>query len=264
MGWRNAKKKAMWSRFCLTMWLVAISAATLCGWAAAQEGEAAPEGVSSAAEVDSVPDFDEAPSPEVDLPVSSGAAQNEEIEPAEVPDYFERFLPKAEADQEATGEPDDAGGRDRIVWRDAWRAFAVLMVLCGVIILGGYLARRYGRRSPLLAGHSLGRVLGTVHLNPKAALHFVETGGRVLVVGLSQGHMALIADLDPESLEAPRAAAGEAEAAPSRPAQSFLELLQAKTAEPAAKEADEDLASLRGDIQRLQHYLQESLREPLE
>jgi flagellar biogenesis protein FliO len=141
------------------------------------------------------------------------------------------------------------------------RTLSWLLVLCGVIVLGGYLLRRYGKGTPLLAGQHYGQVLAKVYLGPRAALHYVRSGGRVLVIGLTQNQMSLITEFDAEAFEDAQASAPSAESAGP---ESFLDALRAASKPPTAKAAvpeDDELTSLRGDVQRLQRYLQDNIRE---
>lgn len=144
------------------------------------------------------------------------------------------------------------------------RTLSWLMVLCGIIVLGGYVLRRYGKNTPILAGRHYGAVLAKVYLSPRASLHYVKSGGRVLVIGLTQNNMSLIAEFDADAFESAEATAPETEIGVR---ESFLDALRAAGKPPASKSAiaeDDELATLRGDVQRLQRYLQDNLRESAE
>lgn len=141
------------------------------------------------------------------------------------------------------------------------RTFLWLCVLCALIILAGYLLKRFGQRTPLLAGQRLGVVLGRVHLDPKAAIHYVRTGGRVLLLGVTPQQVTLLTEFDASAFEEVQ----EMEPAPdprlrtNEPA-GFLAQLQANHAKLQAP--DDELVTLRSDIQRLQQSLQEKMRDP--
>ena len=147
-----------------------------------------------------------------------------------------------------------------------WEAVAVLFFLCGVIILLGYAVRRFGRRTPFLAGADLGSVLGRVYLGPRASLHYVKSGGRILVIGVTQNNVQLITEFDESefgsAVEDVRVSSSEATVG-----SSFLQELQtrvqgAKSVPPSLQDTDDSIASLRGELQRLQQHLGKSLREP--
>lgn len=168
----------------------------------------------------------------------------------------------ASAQAEATGNPDigsaDAGAGDGTL-QLALRSTAALAGICGAIIFLGWAARRFGSRTPLLAGTTLAQVLGRTYLEPKAALHFVKTGGRVLVVGVTPNAISLITEFDADQFEsAPSVSELPRAAAPADFLSRLKEQHQAATQAPAP--ADEDLNALRGDIQRLKEFLQESRR----
>lgn len=135
-----------------------------------------------------------------------------------------------------------------------------LFVVCGLILLLAAGLRRFGKNNPMLAGPRLGSILGRIHLSPKASLYYVRTGGKILVIGLTPNGLTPVAELDALTFDAEQ----ESQNAPNEPpAAGFLEQLRAsvKQEAPAPKAADDDLAKLRTDLQRLQIYLQESARD---
>ncbi len=143
------------------------------------------------------------------------------------------------------------------------RAFAAMCLVLALIVLAGYAARRFAGKSPLLAGNQLGQVLGRIHLAKGASLQFVRTGGRVLVVGLTNANISLVAEFDESAFDGFRAAGDETE--PAGAADEFLNQLRASSASidfEGVTADDDEIASLRGDIQRLQQYLQEETRHP--
>ncbi len=162
-----------------------------------------------------------------------------------------------------------AGARVPDGGRILLQGFFALCVVIALILLVYYVARRWGKKVPLLAGATLGTVLGRVHLERGSTLHFVRTGGRVLVVGVSGNAVSLVSEFDAaafERLEAVREE--EPEPAPPFNPDSFLAQLQASSQAmgPAlemeeAQVDDDEIAALRGDIQRLQRYLREEARE---
>ena len=139
-----------------------------------------------------------------------------------------------------------------------------LCVVVGLILLIGVLARKYAGRTPLLMGQQLGRVVGRVGLGPRAAIHYVHTGGRILVIGVTQNSVTPVAEFEEEAFEG--ILAGDAQPAAGRPApENFLQALNAATGkskpEPSAAASDDELDQLRSDLQRLRHYLREGGRD---
>jgi len=154
-----------------------------------------------------------------------------------------------------------SGGFDDSFLRDFLTAMGWLCALCACIILGGAMLRKYARRTPLLAGQRLGTVMGKVHLSPRHALHFVRTGSRILVLGVTQGTITLLTEFDAAAFEASLEEVEVKEEAVSPG--GFLAQLRASAGglQQSAPTPDEDLASLRSDIQRLHTFLQEGSRE---
>ncbi len=151
------------------------------------------------------------------------------------------------------------------------RTVAILFLLCGVLILGSFLIRKFGKRSALLSGQSLATVLGKVHLSPKACLFFVKTGDRILVVGLTQQNMRLITEFSADAFEAERNTESISDNRDATAASDgfFAQLHATATApsplssgsEAGAPSEDDELNALRGDIQRLQQFLQDGGRD---
>ena len=149
------------------------------------------------------------------------------------------------------------------------RGIFALCIVLALILFVYYGARRWGKKVPLLAGASLGTVLGRIHLERGNTLHFVRTGGRVLIVGVNGNAVSLVADFDAsafENFEGDREEANEV--TPAFNPDSFLAQLQASSQAMGPRSEmeqvpvdDDEIAALRGDIQRLQRYLREESRE---
>lgn len=157
------------------------------------------------------------------------------------------------------------------------KAFAWLLFVLAMILLLYYVLQRRSSGGKLLTGNRLGSVLGRIYLSPRVCLHFVRTGGKVLVVGQSQNALRLIAEFAEaefaaarEETEAPAESGGEEGQSNASP--DFFSQLRANLAQinrPGEEDAPEpnlpvdedDIAALRGDIHRLQEYLRDSTRE---
>jgi flagellar biogenesis protein FliO len=144
---------------------------------------------------------------------------------------------------------------------------AALCVVVALILIGSYALRRWGKRVPLLAGAHLGKVLGRLYLDRGTALHFVQVGEKVLLIGANANSISLISEYAAGAIHGRAKASGTeiSAAAPFNP-DSFLAELRARSQDLAGGErlprAEEDeIANLRGDIQRLQRYLREENRE---
>ena len=146
------------------------------------------------------------------------------------------------------------------------RAVTGLVFICGLIVVLAWAARRFGGRTPLLAGVNLGRVLGRVHLSPKVSLHYVRSGGRVLVIAVTPADASLITEFDAGAFDDLAEETGPPQS--SKPKGSFAEHLRTRNREhstesapDAASRPQDDLAGLQGDIERLRNHLRESARE---
>lgn len=181
---------------------------------------------------------------------------------AETDPAIEKVQALYDAPAQAESKPAEAT-QDTSIFTSGLRAFGALAVIVAVIILGGAIARKYLPKTPVLAGLRLGQVLGRVHLTPKASLYYVKTGGRVLVVGVTPAGIHLLTEFEGEAFDASLQAAPDPEPADPREGISpnFLEYLTAAQ-RPARPAADEDIANLRGEIQRLSEFLREASRDP--
>jgi flagellar biogenesis protein FliO len=170
--------------------------------------------------------------------------------------YQTADLPLAWSPEEPREQPD--------LVQLALRATMWLLAICAGIILLGLLLKKIGRRTPLLAGPQLGQVLGRVHLTPKAALHFVRSGGRVLVLGVTPGGISLVSEYDADAFDRASQPADQ----PRRPSperKPFEERLRENVARmdgAVPLQEDDDIAALRGDIERLRGHLRETTRDP--
>jgi flagellar biogenesis protein FliO len=211
------------------------------------------------------------PNPETEA--KEPAPRDEKLE--EVAVELDR-MERASADESAPEAPRSATG-----WSNYWRVFMWLLVMVAFIILLGWLMRKFGGRTPILAGARLGAVLGRIYLAPRASLFFVRTGGRVLVVGVTQHDIALVSEFDADAFDSVAAAeapaqaervSSEADRKAMESGKRFLSQLKASTRamhqEPAEARRDDraeapsvDLEALRQDILRLQEHLKEELRE---
>ncbi len=204
---------------------------------------------------------EQAPPPARTTSSAPQAAEENPDDLAEFHVYYDAKTAENAAGAE-TGSTSPEGPREG---PGALRMVAVLFLVCGGIIALGYGSRKLLRRTPLLAGQHFGTVLGKVYLSPRASLHYVRSGGRILVIGVTQSSMSLIAEFN----EADFIEAAEDVPAPneSAPGTDFLELLQGRVAQAqgtaaAPPASDESLASLRGELERLQQHLKGSVREP--
>lgn len=159
------------------------------------------------------------------------------------------------ADSVPASRPSGAEMFIRMIW--------ALAIVLGLLFLIFYVLRRVGRKTPLLAGPSLGKVLGRVHLTRNSSLHFVKTADRVLVVGVTDNGISLVSDFDAALFEG---SLGADEGGEAYLGDDFLAQLRTSSramapVTGAMTSDDDEITSLRGDIGRLQQYLQDEQGE---
>ncbi len=149
---------------------------------------------------------------------------------------------------------------------DVGRWIVAISIVIALVLVLGYIARRFASKTPLLAGADLGQVLGRIYLNRQAALFYVETGGRVLVIGVTNNAVSLVSEFDATAFDA----AGAAEAEPPSDAETFLSQLEASARamqgrsgsgrvaqNKGAAALPDDMASMKRDIERMRRMLAE-------
>lgn len=256
--------------------------------------EPAPEAAATAPEPDEYSEFEAIPPPNVKL--GSGVLADAPEEPAAEtplpaeeggktaetpPDAFMTQLnreldARSGAGPEASGQALE-GDRSGRTSYNILKAFGWLLVVVAMILLVYYFLQRRSSGGNLLTGSRLGAVLGRLYLNPRVCLHFVRTGGKVLVIGQSQNALSLIAGFDEAEFAAGReescadAVDGAGRTAPEGGREFFSELRAnlaeinretgGETRETNLPVDEDDIAALRGDIHRLREYLRDSTRE---
>lgn len=148
------------------------------------------------------------------------------------------------------------------------KATGALLLVLGLIILSGYVIKRFAPHTGLMRGTSLGEVLGRIYLNPRATLHFVRSGGRVLVIGVTPAQISLVAEFDASAFEETVSSKQEELEQPDETRKSrfaqLLSRLRSQSEEPKPEESpiitDESLHALREEIVRLQQYVKEMSR----
>ncbi len=242
------------------VWALLFAAGVAWGQPAPQGNPPSPSQPAAAFEQTKPPEW-QAPQPPPSAPATEPSPEMAKIQQVQA----EMDKPGATATTPGTSS---AAGREPSMVNSTLRATVTLCIVLGIIFALAYLAKRLGKRSPLLAGAQLADVLGKVYLSPKVCLYFVRSAGRVMVVGVTQSAIAPIAEFDATSFDsaaqpvgaAPfgaRSESAQADALLSQIKTSFQDILKAETSVGAE---DEDVAALRKDIHRLQQYLEASAR----
>jgi len=189
--------------------------------------------------------------------------------PPQDDDLLRRINEELDNRATAEGELDDILGRTSRAEQEQpnliLRGIFALCVVLALILLAYAAVRRWGQKMPLVAGGQYGQVLGRLYLDRGAALHFVRVRDRVLIVGVATGSVSLVAEVPASEFGASPAFEGGGEPEAFN-ADSFLAQLHAHSAELVRpgevidSTEEDEIAALRGDIQRLQRYLREESR----
>ncbi len=145
------------------------------------------------------------------------AAQVTQTEPVSESD-----LPISEGGQPAAGTPDTRVNTAPAVstW-DFIRMLLILAAVVGFIYVIFYLLKKGSGKK--INENELIKVLGSRSLSGNRALHLVEAGGGVFLIGSSDGGVALISEIkDKESLDALRLRAAELSSVGKRSFQDVL------------------------------------------
>ncbi len=142
------------------------------------------------------------------------------------------------------------------------RAIAATCIVVALILVCYYLANRYGKKSPLFAGSGLGRILGRIHLSPKAELYFVRVKDCVLVVGVTANGVSRVAEFDAAMFDDAQPAAAPLEKSIA-PQSAFAKELRAQTLpEPTSSAVSDELAALKADLDKARQHFRETSGEP--
>lgn len=217
------------------------------------------------------PDLDKKPPPETPKPETIPQPSPEKPAPsgsALPADVWDRISSGIEKELNAVTPPSDGGSSSegqspatRTTGTSMMRGIAALCVVLALILICYYVVNRYGKKSPLLAGPGLGRILGRIYLSPKAELYFVRVKDRVLVVGVTANEISRVAEFDATLFEETRSAPAPSEG-PSEKPSGFAKELRAQTlAGPTTNALSEEIAALKADLDRAQQYFRETTRD---
>lgn len=143
------------------------------------------------------------------------------------------------------------------------KSVAALCFVLALILAIYYLLNRYGKKSPLFAGTSLGSILGRIYLSPKAELHFVRVKDRVLVVGVTANEISRVAEFDAAMFEEMQPAEIPAHVdLPPPEISTFAKELRSQTSpEPTPRAVSDEIASLRAELDKARQYFRETSGE---
>ncbi len=220
-------------------------------------------------------EFHQTPPPKVPLAVEEAPVETVETPPSEQNADPGRVMEKigaAWAREEAgeaagdtspgetrsDGEGDEGGD---IYDGSILQSIMALSATLALLLLLFWALKKFGRRTPLLSGHTLGTVMGRIALSPQASLHFVRVKDEVLIVGVTQQSVTLLRCLEAELFEQEDIALPKVAENQGAPADFLSQLRTAQTTmQESPAGVDEELDNLKGDLQRLKQYFQDSAR----
>ena len=157
-----------------------------------------------------------------------------------------------------TADPDELFGGDWFSARESvWRTFVALLVVLALICLSVFVLKRLIGGAPVFLDQRLGRVIGRIHLSPKAILYLVKVGDKVLVIGTTPTAISLVAEVtDPETvsqMEGTRAVESAAVKAPpgGRMVRFFSKFSGAQRTVDEDVRFEEYLRDIRGQMEKL-------------
>jgi len=227
-------------------------------------------------------EYEATPPPVVDVRSSVGEEPigNADAKTAEPDTYMKKVhqnLDKEDVETVGSGtDPDSLRPSYHLSAYNLLKTVMYLLLVIAMILLVYYFLRKRLRGGHIISPANLGAVIGRLYLAPKTCLHFVNTNGRVLIVGESSGGLVLIADFDEADFDALEqeqpAETGKSKALKKQAGggTEFLTQLRdslKKMNKPEVQESEsespstDDIASLKGEIQKLQDYLRDSTRE---
>lgn len=146
-----------------------------------------------------------------------------------------------------------------------FRTLVALALVIGLlfVVLGSI--KFFVQRSPSKYGKTLGKVLGVVYLSPKAKVYYLLTGGKVVVLGVSGDSINLLFSMDEHEFFSNTPDSEELESGRNKDFQRILEDVEQRIKERSSGEEnsqlgsdfDNDIASLKSDIQKLHKALRE-------
>jgi flagellar biosynthetic protein FliO len=113
-----------------------------------------------------------------------------------------------------------------------WGSLAMSFASLGVVCVLAYVALKW------LAGRGVGRAVGAVKvlarcpLEPRRSVYLIETAGRCFLVGVGDGPMSLLAEVDAAKVRDPSATSE------SHPKGTFADALARVLARPGASSSD--------------------------
>lgn len=145
------------------------------------------------------------------------------------------------------------------------RAIVGFILVIGLLffVLGGM--RFFVQRGTSQYGRVLGKVIGVISLSPRVRVYFLQSGGKVVALGVSGDRVSMLFSMDEDEFFSNLPEVGEREEGRGRTFQRVLDDVEQRIKEKSTGEGtaklssglDDDIASLKANIQKLQEVLRE-------
>jgi flagellar biosynthetic protein FliO len=87
------------------------------------------------------------------------------------------------------------------LYTTAIKTFSTLAIMLAVILIGFYLVKRFWPKgSGFMGTHQWVKVITATHIAPKKMISLVEVGDEILVLGLTDSHIALLTKVTDEQM----------------------------------------------------------------
>ncbi|MCX8065066.1 MAG: flagellar biosynthetic protein FliO [Candidatus Hydrogenedentes bacterium] len=152
----------------------------------------------------------------------------------------------------------------------SWGYYFVRAGVAFLLVLGLLLAVLGGmklliQRSPSKYGKVLGKVIGVVYLSPRARVYYLQTGGKVVALGVSGDRINLLFSMNEDEFFSNVPDVEESDTGKDKSFRKVLEDVEQRIKEKSDTEKesgvgsdfDNEIASLKANIQKLQEVLRE-------
>jgi flagellar biosynthetic protein FliO len=119
-----------------------------------------------------------------------GAVAGDPADPPAEELLADRDFPPADTEQ-----PGETGVEVRDAGTSMWDAVKALTIVLGLILLAGWLLRRFGRMAGIPVTSDRMRVIAALPLKGANSLYLVEMDGQELLVGVADGQINLLKEL---------------------------------------------------------------------
>ena len=225
------------------------------------EAVAPPQLLLEPAELDKTSTPDEPPKAQTDAPPAATPVSSEQLQAIGQEMTVGDEASAATDSKQQPASANDAQAPSTVT--SLIKSVAALCFVLALILAIYYLLNRYGKKSPLFAGTSLGTILGRIYLSPKAELHFVRVKDRVLVVGVTANEISRVAEFDAAMFEETQPAEIPAHVdLPPPEISTFAKELRSQTSpEPTPLVVSDEIASLRAELDKARQYFRETSGE---